>query len=62
VYYLLDQTVLPILNDYFVTIFNIHLSELYYRYFQTSIVALLLIGGGFKLLLGNKENKGGTSE
>jgi len=50
------------LNDYFVTIFNIHLSELYYRYFQTSIVALLLIGGGFKLLLGNKENKGGTSE
>ncbi|QUG83532.1 hypothetical protein [Bacillus nitratireducens] len=61
-YYLLDQTVLPILNDYFATIFNIHLSELYYRYFQTSIVALLLIGGGFKLLLGNKENKGGTSE
>ncbi|EEK62821.1 Multi-TM2 domain protein [Bacillus cereus Rock4-2] len=61
-YYLLNQTVLPILNDYFVTIFNIHLSELYYRYFQTSIVALLLIGGGFKLLLGNKENKGGTSE
>ncbi|EJV87670.1 hypothetical protein ACQKOD_28130 [Bacillus mycoides] len=61
-YYLLDQTVLPILNDYFVTIFNIHLSELYYRYFQTSIVALLLIGGGFKLLLGNKENKGGTNE
>ncbi|MFZ3197336.1 MAG: hypothetical protein WA181_14280, partial [Bacillus mycoides] len=61
-YYLLDQTVLPILNDYFATIFNIHLSELYYRYFQTSIVALLLIGGGFKLLLGNKENKGGTNE
>ncbi|OQR55951.1 hypothetical protein [Bacillus sp. CDB3] len=61
-YYLLDQTVLPILNDYFATIFNIHLSELYYRYFQTSIVALLLIGGGFKLLLGNKENKGGTKE
>ncbi|PFL22070.1 hypothetical protein COJ07_09950 [Bacillus cereus] len=61
-YYLLDQTVLPILNDYFATIFNIHLSELYYRYFQTSVVALLLIGGGFKLLLGNKENKGGTNE
>ncbi|WP_242271888.1 hypothetical protein [Bacillus cereus group sp. BfR-BA-01310] len=61
-YYLLDQTLLPILDDYFATIFNIHLSELYYRYFQTSIVALLLIGGGFKLLLGNKENKGGTKE
>ncbi|PEW05533.1 hypothetical protein CN425_04095 [Bacillus cereus] len=61
-YQLLDQTLLPILDDYFATIFNIHLSELYYRYFQTSIVALLLIGGGFKLLLGNKENKGGTKE
>ena len=61
-YYLLDQTLLPILDNYFATIFNIHLSELYYRYFQTSIVALLLIGGGFKLLLGNKENKGGTKE
>ncbi|SFI09408.1 MULTISPECIES: hypothetical protein [unclassified Bacillus (in: firmicutes)] len=61
-YYLLDQTLLPILNDYFATIFNIHISELYYRYFQTSIVALLLIGGGFKLLLGNKEEKGGAKE
>ncbi|ENQ3108034.1 hypothetical protein SAMN04488168_11554 [Bacillus sp. 491mf] len=61
-YYLLDQTLLPILNDYFATIFNIHINELYYRYFQTSIVALLLIGGGFKLLLGNKEEKGGAKE
>ncbi|MCM3736554.1 hypothetical protein M3215_12140 [Bacillus cytotoxicus] len=61
-YYLLNQTLLPILNDYLATIFNIHISELYYRYFQTSIVALLLIGGGFKLLLGNKEEKGGAKE
>lgn len=57
-YYLLNQTLLPILDDYFATIFNVHLSELYYRYFQTSIVALLLIGGGFKLLLGSKDKKG----
>ncbi|WP_459501377.1 hypothetical protein [Bacillus sp. C1] len=61
-YYLLDQTLLPILDDYFAAIFHVHLSELYYRYFQTSIVALLLIGGGFKLLLGNKEKKGGAKE
>ena len=49
------------MNDYFVTIFNIHLSELYYRYFQTSIVALLLIGGGFKLLLEIKKTKVGQA-
>ncbi|KEK24645.1 hypothetical protein [Bacillus gaemokensis] len=61
-YYLLDHTLLPIFDDYFATIFNIHLSDLYYRYFQTSIVALLLIGGGFKLLLGSKGEKGEAKE
>ncbi|MDM5154306.1 hypothetical protein QUF88_10795 [Bacillus sp. DX1.1] len=57
-YFILDRMFIPIFDEYFTVMFNIHLSDWYYNYFQTSVVSLLLIGGGFKLLLGSKAEKG----
>ncbi|MEX2104397.1 MAG: hypothetical protein WD907_03585 [Bacilli bacterium] len=54
-FYLFDQAIMPILDR----LFNEY--QMYYwakSYLQTAIVAILLIGGGLKLLVGTKRKKG----
>ncbi|MFM1654561.1 hypothetical protein ACI7RC_21045 [Brevibacillus sp. B_LB10_24] len=58
-YYLLDQVLLPLIEPNFPD-FNI--SFLFHSYVQTSIVSMLLIGGGLKLLLGKKQREEGKAE
>jgi hypothetical protein len=50
-YYLFDQLVLGILQDYFP---RVRISYWFHRYFQTFVVGTLLIGGGIRLLAGGK--------
>jgi hypothetical protein len=58
-FYLLDQVVLPIIERNFPD-FNIN--YWFHSYVQTSIVSILLIGGGLKLLLGKKQREEGKAE
>ncbi len=54
-FYLFDQALIPLLDRLF------NEFQVYYwakSYLQTAIVAILLIGGGLKLLLGTKRKKG----
>ncbi len=54
-FYLLDRIILPIVQSYF-SEWNV--TYWFDRYFQTTIVSVLLIGGGLKLLSGGRKNKG----
>lgn len=54
-YYLLDNVFLPVFDDYFSSFFGIHMRDWYDEYFQTTIVSIILIGGGLKLLFGSKK-------
>jgi hypothetical protein len=57
-YYFLDSILLPTFAPYLSELLQIDLYYWYQRLFQTTIVCILLIGGGIKLLLGSKEKKG----
>lgn len=54
-YYLLDNVFMPIFDNYFSPLFGIRMRDWYDAYFQTTIVSVLLIGGGLKLLFGSKK-------
>lgn len=56
-YYLTTNILLPALSPMLNQMLNIDLWFWFDRYFQTAIVSILLIGGGLKLLAGNKEKK-----
>ncbi|MEX1029407.1 MAG: hypothetical protein WDZ91_05075 [Paenibacillaceae bacterium] len=60
-FYILDQVALPILYEYFP---GYRFNYLYQRYFQTTVVSILLVAGGVYLLKGSKKNKsrGGEQE
>jgi hypothetical protein len=60
-FYILDQVAIPILYDYFP---GYRFNYLYERYFQTTLVSVLLVAGGIFLLKGSRKNKpnGGESE
>ncbi|MBS4220572.1 hypothetical protein KHA96_19930 [Bacillus sp. FJAT-49711] len=54
VYYLGTQILMPIASPYLQRILDIDINFWFYRYFQTGILCLLLIGGGIKLMSGRK--------
>ena len=60
-YYLFVNIVIPIASPYISQFFDFELTYWFDRYFQTTIVCLLLIGGGIKLLAGKKQ-KGEDTE
>lgn len=53
-YYLFDQLVLGVLQDYFP---KLRIGYWFNRYFQTFVVGTLLIGGGIRLLAGGKRRR-----
>lgn len=57
-YYLLDSIFLPAFASRLSAFFHVDIYPLYHQFFQTTVVCLLLIAGGIKLLLGSKQ-KGG---
>ncbi|WP_138417969.1 hypothetical protein [Aquibacillus sediminis] len=59
IFYLFDSVLLPVVADDILAALNIDLWYYYRRYFQVSIVCLLLIGGGIKLIRGSKQKKTG---
>jgi len=56
IYYLTINIFIPIAVPFVEQYFD--LQYVFHRYFQTGVVCLLLIGGGVKLLKGNKRKKG----
>ncbi|KAB7672466.1 hypothetical protein [Bacillus sp. B1-b2] len=56
-YYLLVNVVLPIFSPKIRDIFDIDVRFLFYQYFQTGLVCLLLIIGGVRLLTGTKKKQ-----
>jgi hypothetical protein len=54
-YYLVGNIFIPALSPILMDIINIDLYYWFNRYFQTTIVCVLLIGGGIKLLMGSKK-------
>lgn len=56
-YYLFDSMLLPLLADSIRVNFGINIYDIYYNYFQVSIICILLIGGGLKLIFGSKGRK-----
>lgn len=54
-YYLFANVVIPAAAPFLIQVFNIDITYLFSSYFQTAIVCILLIGGGIKLLGGNKQ-------
>ena len=60
-FYIMDQVLLPILYDIFP---EYRFNYLYERYFQTTLVSILLVAGGVFLLKGSTKNKpkGGEHE
>ncbi|MEX2414580.1 MAG: hypothetical protein WD424_00435 [Paenibacillaceae bacterium] len=60
-FYIVDQVALPILYDIFP---EYRFNYLYERYFQTTVVSILLVAGGIFLLKGSRKNKskGGEHE
>lgn len=54
VYYLFDQIVLGLLQDYFP---KLRISYWFHQYFQTFAVGTLLIGGGLRLLAGGRRRR-----
>lgn len=56
-FYLFDAVLLPVLADTILEILHINIWHYYHQYFQVTIVCLLFIGGGFKLLLKSRKAK-----
>ncbi|MFT8319622.1 MAG: hypothetical protein ABF649_01815 [Bacillus sp. (in: firmicutes)] len=55
IYYLFLNIILPILAPKLNVLFHIDLQFLFYQYFQTGLVCLILILGGGRLLMGKKK-------
>lgn len=53
-YYLMNNIFLPVAGHYIQNLVNIDILYWFNRYFQTTILCLLLIGGGIKLMAGRK--------
>lgn len=58
-YYLFDSVMLPVVGEKLREIFQIDVYYLYHQFFQTTVVCFLLIGGGFKLVVGSKRKQKG---
>lgn len=54
-YYLFDHVMMPTVIAELEQRFEIPLRSYYYEYFQTTVLCIVLIGGGIKLLAGNKK-------
>jgi len=60
IFYIFDRVLVPIADRFLYRYYNIDsLYMYYYDYFQTGLVALLLILGGIKLLTGTKKKRSG---
>lgn len=62
IYYLTVNILIPALAPMLSDLINIDFRYWFDRYFQTALVCILLIGGGIKLLLGNKSKKEESTE
>ncbi|WP_186575827.1 hypothetical protein [Aquibacillus kalidii] len=62
VFYLLDSVLLPTFAERLLRYYHIDLWYYYQQYFQVSLVCLLFIGGGIKLIAGSKRKKGDGSK
>jgi hypothetical protein len=58
-FYLFEQVLLPAVASYISRIYDIYIMNWYHQFFQTTIVSILLIVGGLKLLAGSKKKKEG---
>ncbi|MCC3358816.1 hypothetical protein [Bacillus sp. REN16] len=56
-YYLLVNVVLPTVGPMVARMFHFDIQRFYYTYFQGTIICILLIGGGLKLMVGSKKRK-----
>ncbi|RFB10236.1 hypothetical protein DZB84_22990 [Bacillus sp. HNG] len=56
-YYLLVNVVLPTVGPMVAKVFHFDIQYFYYTYFQGTIICILLIGGGLKLMVGSKKRK-----
>jgi len=56
-YYLVANVIIPMLAPILKTNLGIDIEYWYYNYFQVSVICILLIGGGLKLLFGSKSRK-----
>ncbi len=56
-YYLLVNVVLPSVGPLVARMFHFDIQHFYYSYFQGTIICILLIGGGLKLMAGSKKRK-----
>ncbi|MBS4198076.1 hypothetical protein KHA93_00180 [Bacillus sp. FJAT-49732] len=54
VYYLGTNILMPIVAPYFQRLLDLDINYWFYRYFQTGVLCILLIGGGIKLMSGKK--------
>ncbi|MFE8701336.1 hypothetical protein ACFYKX_12090 [Cytobacillus sp. FJAT-54145] len=62
-YYMTSNILIPSISPMLYSMIDIDLRYWFDHYFQTAIVCIVLIGGGIKLLLGNKSrNQEGLSE
>ncbi|KEQ25194.1 hypothetical protein [Paenibacillus tyrfis] len=61
VYYLLDRVLLSTLDIWLPEELQRQVMRWFDQYFQTFVISVLLIGGGIRLLLGNKKGRGKRS-
>jgi TM2 domain-containing membrane protein YozV len=58
-FYLFDQVLLQAVASYLRSFYDVYIMEWYHQFFQTTLVSILLIVGGVKLLAGSKKKKEG---
>ncbi len=56
-YYMFDHIVIPALAPMLKLDFGVDIQYWYYNYFQVTVICILLIGGGLKLMMGSKGRK-----
>lgn len=54
-YYLFDRVIRPELFPWLSEVLQVDMYHIYHHYFQVTVVCLILIGGGLKLMLGSKK-------
>lgn len=57
IYYLVANVIIPASAPALMTNLGIDIEYWYYNYFQVSVICILLIGGGLKLMFGSKSRK-----